>query len=71
MGQDKMPEMGDTVNVGLAPVKLGNRYRIEFETPSKSHTTCYIAASNIADAITGLTATEIASITKLTIEKEN
>jgi hypothetical protein len=70
MASDKMPQMGEHVEVGLTPVNIGKKYRIEYETESGSHTRCYVSALSIVDAITSLTASEVDRIKKLTIERQ-
>ena len=62
--------MGEQVEVGLSPVKLGSTFRIEYEKSNHAHTVCYVNALNFQDALAGLTLTELIEARKLTIERQ-
>lgn len=70
---DRMPEMGDAVNVGLAPVDPGNRYRVEYKDKYNAFTSFYVSAKCFKDVLTCLTEEEEEElkIKQVTIEKEN
>ena len=70
MADDKMPQMGDQVNVGLTPVKEKKIYRIEYQTDGGSNSRFYIQANKLQDLFAHLRVNKI-EFTKLTIERQS